>query len=79
MFLHLGARGRRIIDINCTKEHVDKHPNVVLPAREVHTICNITAGWQLFCGGQNRIKIRDPDFGRGKIVRYFLIREFPEF
>ncbi len=35
-FPYLGTRGRRII--NHAEEHVDKHPNVVLPAREVHTV-----------------------------------------
>ncbi len=34
----------------------------------------ITAGGRLFVEGQNQIKIRDTDFGRGKILRYFLIR-----
>ncbi len=38
-----------------------------------------TAGRRLFVDGQNIIKIRDADFGRGKILRYFLIRQFPGF
>ncbi len=38
-----------------------------------------TGGWQLFWGGQNRIKIWDHNFGQDKIAWYFLFRESPGF
>ncbi len=36
------------------------------------TRIRITAGGRLFVNGQNRIKIRDADFGRGKIRHFAL-------